>query len=470
MSRRNMELWTTLFQLLWQLRDGFARLRTFQWFCVAVVGFCIRGDLAGVTSFVRCVELDEKYYHSLLQFFHSSSFKLSRVTELWVELIIRIAPLLVINGRIVLVADGINNAKEGKQMPGVKSLHNSSQSNSKATFIMGHSIQEVVVLAGTLSHVVAIPLAARIHSGIVTSNRWTRTLLDKIISLVNSLNIKIPYYLVGDAYYASGSVALSLLETGNHLITRARNNAVAYLPPLPSKKRCAGRPRTYGKKVTLRNLFDNGSLFAHAPSPVYGDTNVVIAYYATDMVWRPTGRMMRFVLVNHPIRGKIILMTSDLTLEPLDIIKIYGLRFKIEVSFKASKHSVGAYVYHFWSEIMKPIKRGSGNQHLHRETKRYRKAMLAKIDAYHAFIQTGLIAQGILQYLAIVKTKAVWSFFGSWLRTIREGVLPSEMVVMTAMNNSYPEFLSDSSADPIMQKFILDRLDSVRGRRLKHAA
>ena len=354
-------------------------------------------------------------------------------------------------------------------MPAVKSLHNSSQSNSKATFIMGHSIQEVVVLAGTLSHVVAIPLAARIHSGIVTSNRWTRSLLDKIVSLVNSLNIKRPYYLVGDAYYASGSVALSLLQTGNHLITRVRQNAVAYRSPLPSKK-CAGRPKTYGEKITLRYLFDNISLFTHAPSPVYGDTNVKIAYYASDMLWRPTERMMRFVLVNHPIRGKIILMTSDLTLEPLDIIKIYGLRFKIEVSFKASKHSVGAYVYHFWSEIMKPIKRGSGNQHLHRETKHYREAMLAKIDAYHAFIQTGLIAQGILQYLAVVKTKVVWSSFGSWLRTIREGLLPSEMVVMTAMNNSYPEFLTDSSADPIMQKFILDRLDSVRGRRLKQAA
>lgn len=131
MSRRNMELWTTLFQLLWELRGGFARLRTFQWFCVAVVGFCIRGDLAGVTSFIRCMGLDEKYYHSLLEFFHSTAIKLDIVTELWVDLIIRLAPLLVVNDRIVLVADGINNAKEGKQMPGVKSLHNPSQSNSR---------------------------------------------------------------------------------------------------------------------------------------------------------------------------------------------------------------------------------------------------------------------------------------------------------------------------------------------------
>ena len=81
-------------------------------------------------------------------------------------------------------------------MPGVNSLHNSSRSRSKAPFIMAHSMQEIVVLTGNLSHVVAIPLAARIHSGIVTSKRWTRSLLDKIVSLVNSLDIKIPFYLV----------------------------------------------------------------------------------------------------------------------------------------------------------------------------------------------------------------------------------------------------------------------------------
>jgi len=83
-------------------------------------------------------------------------------------------PLLRFNGRIVLLADGIKVGKEGRRMPGVKSLHQESQSNSKSEFIMGHSIQAVSVLAGTTVHAIAVPLTARIHEGIVLSNRCTK--------------------------------------------------------------------------------------------------------------------------------------------------------------------------------------------------------------------------------------------------------------------------------------------------------
>jgi hypothetical protein len=48
-------------------------------------------------------------------------------------------------------------------------------------------------------------------------------------------------------------------------------------------------------------------------------------------------------------------------------------------------------------------------------------------DAYHTFIQAGVVAQGLLQYLAVAAPKLVWDTFGSWLRTIRPGIPPSEI-------------------------------------------
>jgi len=459
MSIASITLWPDVWRILQELRPAFSRVRTFLWFATAVVGFCTRGDLAGVTSFVRGLGLTEECYDRLLDFFHSKGIDLDCLTRLWSALVIRVFPLVKINGRPVLVADGIKVPKEGKKMPGVKLLHQESQSNSKPEYIMGHSCQAVSILAGVDSYAVAIPLAARIHDGIVSCNRWKKTLLDKLFDLVVSLSITVPYYMVADAYYASGSLAGRFLQTGNHLVTRVRKNAVAFHKATQPNKRRKGRPKLYGEKIALRTIFDDLTPFTTTKSPVYGELDTDISYRSLDLIWKPAQRLMRFVFVAHPQRGNIILMTSDLSLSPVDIIKLYGLRFKIEVGFKSDRHQIGTYSYHFWTLIMKPIRRGSGNQYLHRQTAVYRKAILRKLAAFHAFIQTGIIAHGLLLFLSLTKTSAVWKSFGSWLRTIRPGVLPSEQVVMLALKNSLPHFLADDAANSHLQKFIADRID-----------
>jgi hypothetical protein len=36
-------------------------------------------------------------------------------------------------------------------------------------------------------------------------------------------------------------------------------------------------------------------------------------------------------------------------MDPLDVIILYGYRFKIELSFRHALHVVGSYAYHFWT-------------------------------------------------------------------------------------------------------------------------
>ena len=96
-------------------------------------------------------------------------------------------------------------------------------------------------------------------------------------------------------------------------------------------------------------------------------------------------------------------------------------------------------------------------------------AIRRKLDAYHRHIQVGLIAQGILQCLAVTVPDLVWSHFGSWLCTIRKGIPPSELVVMTALRNSLPEFLARSVLTPMFTKFLRDRIDLNRAEGLRLA-
>ncbi len=105
----------------------------------------------------------------------------------------------------------------------------------------------------------------------------------------------------------------------------------------------------------------------------------MIKYRTRDLLWKPAGRLVRFVIVEHPKRGHCLQMSTDLSLSALEIIELYGLRFKIEHGFKK--------VY---------------RDHVHR-----------KIKAYHVQVQAGIVAQGLMQYLSVTEKQRVRQGFGS---------------------------------------------------------
>src|SRR5215472_6115765 len=393
---RPLSLWGSWWMAIQLLRPAFSRLSTFMWFATIVAGITVRADTLGVTSIVRALNLRPKLYHRLLAHFHSTGVKLDRLAALWVQAVLGLFPSPVrVNGRLVLVGDGIKIAKRGKKMPAVKLLHQKSESNTKPEYIMGHSLQAVGLLVHAARSVFSVPLAVRIHEGLVWSNRDKRTLLDKMLGLLDILAIKVPFYFVADAYYAVGKMLNGLLKQGNHLVTRVKANAVAYAPaPRKKGRKTRGRPKTYGKKIKLKSLLANVGSMQQVASPVYGEHNVTLRYRVCDLLWRPAGQLVRFVVVVHPTRGSCILMCTDTSLSAADIIRLYGLRFKIECSFKQAVRQIGSFSYHFWMKHMTPLRYRNGNQYLHRKSDDYRNRVKRKMRAYHTFIQAGVVAQG----------------------------------------------------------------------------
>lgn len=460
--RFSLTLWSAWWRALAPLRPACSRTVTFLWLAAILAALCIRPDLAGVTSLLRALSLRRCCYYSLLHFFHSRGLNLETLTRLWCQGLWRLLPrhILRVGSRPVVVVDGLKRPKEGLKMPGVKSLHQESGCNSKAEFIMGHSIQAVALLVNGAATAFALPVAARIHEGVVWSNRDRRSLLDKLGALLLALPWPEPITVVADAYYAAGKFARRLLKAGDHLVTRVRSNAIAFFPAAPAKSKRRGRPKKYGRKTHLRDWFRLKARFTQAPSPVYGDQRVQLLYYTRDLLWRPLGSLVRFVWVVHPSRGRLVLLCTDLTMNPLDIIRLYGWRFKIEVGFKQAIYTLGTYAYHFWMQAMTPIRRGGGNQHLHRKSESYRQGVRRKLAAYECHIQLGLLAQGVLVYLSVRARCLCWYCANHYLRTVTFQRSPSEAVVGHALRNTWSDFLAFSPLAVPLKIFLAPKLTS----------
>ena len=102
-----MDLWLAWWNIVSLLRPAFSRSRTFLWFLLVLIAFAVRKDLAGVTSFVRALGLSEHCYEPLLHFFHSDAVKIDQLAELWLSIVISRFPVYFVNGRPVLLLDGI---------------------------------------------------------------------------------------------------------------------------------------------------------------------------------------------------------------------------------------------------------------------------------------------------------------------------------------------------------------------------
>ena len=96
------------------VRSCFSRNHAFNWFVIAIMGFIVRGDSLGITSIIRELNLNPKFYVTFLHFFRSSAWNLEPLTRQWIKLVIKSVELQKVNGMNILIGDGVKQSKEGQ--------------------------------------------------------------------------------------------------------------------------------------------------------------------------------------------------------------------------------------------------------------------------------------------------------------------------------------------------------------------
>jgi len=443
--------------ILMTFRAAFPRGATFHWFVVAVFGFIIRLDHHGVSSNIRWLRVQPDLYETFLAFFRSGAVKLGTVLGHWQLLVVKRYAVRTRSGALILLGDGVKTAKEAEYMPGVKKLHQESENSGKAPWIFGHHFGVVGLLAGGLEKLFCIPLAAELHEG-ATALRQLQgkeapkvngvekttviTLMGQLLATVAS-NITQPCIAVLDAYFAAApmfTMAKALRrENGErllHIITRAKSNVVAR-EQHPGAYGGRGRPPKYGKKIRLKELFSSRAEdFASVVVNVYGETKT-LSILCLDLVWND---LLRFVLVKDGAET-FILIGSDLTMAPEEMVSIYGRRFKIEVTFKMFKHIMGGFCYHFWTKAWQvPQNQTLTLEKLQAMPKKTQRLLSDAMNAIEAFVNFAMIATGVLQMLAIEHAKEIRLRHGWWMRTYSSEVPSEEMVKRVIQHEFYHDF------------------------------
>ena len=431
-------------EIITQFRESFKRQKTWQWFVCIVLGFMVRGDHRGVTSTITALRLKPGLYHTLLHFFRSSAYKVSELYQKWIVVVLKYAPLMQVSKRLVLVGDHIKIAKEGRRMPVVHKHHQDSANSSKAEYIEGHNFGQISALVTNGEVTRSIALMTELQASGKKSGG--ESLIVQMVTLAGKAAsaLKKTAIVVLDAYFCSGTTWEAsddiTDEYGNRMIeivTRAKSNTVAYHEPEKLSKRRSGRPRLYGKKVRLYDLFSELSAeFTTTTMTLYGKSTK-LQYLCADLIWRPAKRKVRFVLVkigNTPF----VLMSSDLTLTAEEIIALYGNRFKIETGFDDIKNDMGGFAYHFWTKALPKRKRNQDMQEPN-DPKKQDKIQKA-IQATEVFVCLNVIATGILTIIAFNHSREIWNRYPGYIKTVRSPI-PTVATAKSTLSQDLCTFL-----------------------------
>jgi len=98
-------------------------------------------------------------------FFRSKAYRYVALLGAWQHFVVNQDKSVKVSERAVLLGDHTAVVKDGRKMPGVVSMHEESETQSKPSYFRGQCWGGLGLLIGTLSACFCCPLQLQIHQG-----------------------------------------------------------------------------------------------------------------------------------------------------------------------------------------------------------------------------------------------------------------------------------------------------------------
>jgi hypothetical protein len=240
-----------------------------------------------------------------------------------------------------LIVDDFINPRSSKKAPEVKYHFDHSQKPNRPQFLWGQQWLAVGLSLSWGKLVAALPLVLRLHKSTGNTTKLTGAvaIIRAILPLFKHTKAKTIRVLV-DAWFMKAHFILPLVKRGLNVIGQVRKDTALFLMPMQTLNSHRGRPRKYGSRITdqwIENL-----PITTVNVNTYGSVKTVKYRYVNCLARFLDGLQVIALWCQLPDQKNwTLIVSTDLSLTPERIIKLYGRRWKIEPMFNEIKHSYG---------------------------------------------------------------------------------------------------------------------------------
>jgi hypothetical protein len=239
-----------------------------------------------------------------------------------------------------LIIDDTLILRSSKKAPGSRIHREHSRKPNRPDYVRGQCWVSLAAVVENGLSAAAIPILSRLMrvEGNGTKLQAAKTLIRAVLPVFDGLRVR----LLLDSWYMRGILLLAALKAGFQVIGQVRKDTALFRIPEQTTRR--GRPRKYGAKYSPEDIeklpITPVQLFIYGKLQWVRYRSVIAKARFLD------GRLVRAVWVSFEdekrgVTQERLILATDITLAPHEVIEVYAKRWTIEPMFHQAKNSWG---------------------------------------------------------------------------------------------------------------------------------